>query len=90
MHPLKSLLASRPVVPPAAAAPELPGRPPAAAPNPGGGLESEGSDGFVILAVQDPPSPEGRPGAIHFGPNLTLVERRRLVAELRQWEPVRI
>ena len=40
--------------------------------------------GFAILAIQDPPSADGRPGAVSFASNLTPAERRALVENL-EW-----
>lgn len=47
-------------------------------PLPGLALDAD----FAILAVRDPAGVDGRPGAIHFGPNLSLAERREIVAAM--------
>jgi hypothetical protein len=44
----------------------------------------EVSPGFAILAIQDPPTVDGRPGAVSFASNLTQADRRALIENL-EW-----
>lgn len=45
--------------------------------------------GLSILAVLDPPGPDGRPGQARFAPGLTLAERREIALD-DEWFAVRI
>lgn len=38
------------------------------------------------MAIADPPSPDGRPGAVHFSPNVPLTMRRWIVNDLEYLE----
>lgn len=46
------------------------------------------SPGLTMLAIQDPRRRDGAAGEIHFGPNLSLSDRKRLVASLEHWDRV--
>lgn len=44
--------------------------------------------GITILAVQDPPGADGRPGAITFAPHLSFAARREIAGNLAWFDRV--
>lgn len=97
-HPLNSLIRNRPSISSTRAEPPLPPGGQRAAEGVGGAA-GEGGDvggsgavgpvadtapGVMILAVQDPPTADGRPGVIVFAPSLGFGARRE-VAENLAW-----
>ena len=49
----------------------------------------ETSGDVTVLAILDPPAPDGTPGRNHFAPGLTIGQRREILFDL-EWFDVRV